>query len=123
MEFMPNCQKRQWIALGLLAVLIAVGPARAQTFVASIGGTVRDASGGFVPGVKVTVTDVTTNVSTTVMTNSTGNYMVPFLKSSAYKVTFEKDGFEKSVSENITLVMNQKLSLDSALQVGNVTQS
>ena len=57
-------------ALGLFA--LTAGWMSAQSTAGSIGGVVQDASGGLMPGVKVTVTDESTNVSTVVQTNHAG---------------------------------------------------
>ena len=108
-------------ALGLFA--LTAGWMSAQSTAGSIGGVVQDASGGLMPGVKVTVTDESTNVSTVVQTNHAGNYLVPFLKPGSYRVAFEKEGFAKRVSNGIELVLNQEVRMDAALQPGSVTQS
>jgi Carboxypeptidase regulatory-like domain len=83
--------------------------ASAQTFSGTIEGIVKDSSGAAVPGVKITITDVNTNVATTTVSNSAGNYLSAFLNPSIYSATFEKDGFEKTVVSGLTLAMNGKL--------------
>ncbi len=74
-------------------------------------------------GAKVTVTDEATTVATAVVSNHSGNYVVPFLKPGTYQVTFEKPGFAKIVSSGIQLVLNQDARLDAVLQPGAVTQT
>ena len=94
-----------------------------QSTVGSIGGIVQDSSGGVMAGVKVTVTDEATNVNTAVVTNNQGNYVVPFLKPGTYRVTFEKQGFEKRSLTGIGLVLNQDVRLDAAMQPGSLAQT
>ena len=47
----------------LVYLVLLAGMVHAQTFIASVSGTVQDATGGVVPGVKVSVTDVTTGTT------------------------------------------------------------
>jgi hypothetical protein len=50
-------------AATVLALLIGVVPAAAQTNTGQISGTIKDSSGGVLPGVTVTVTNVGTGSS------------------------------------------------------------
>ena len=63
----------------LMTGLLAVGVVQAQLVRSAILGTISDESRLVVPGVTVTVTNLATNVSQTIITDDTGNYMVPFL--------------------------------------------
>jgi hypothetical protein len=58
----------------LLAVLAVAAPAFAQFDTASVVGTVRDASGGAIPGATVTLTNTATGVAVTKTSNSSGAY-------------------------------------------------
>jgi hypothetical protein len=112
------------IALECLVVgLLFAGSAAAQTITGSIGGIVKDSSGAVVPGVKVTVTDKSTNVSVSTQTNGAGVYEVPFLTSSTFRVTFAKEGFKTYLEENVPVILNQAVHLDVVLVIGNTTQS
>jgi Carboxypeptidase regulatory-like domain/TonB dependent receptor len=110
------------VKLLLLSLWIAA-PGSAQTFSGTIEGIVKDSSGAVVPGVKVTITDVNTKAVTATVTNNAGNYLASFLNPSEYLATFEKDGFEKTVVEKLTLGMNGALRVDAVLTAGNVQQS
>ena len=55
------------------------------------------------PGVSVTITNVDTNVSATLTTNSTGYYQAPLLLPGNYRVTAELQGFKTSVRSGIIL--------------------
>lgn len=97
--------------------------ASAQSYAGSILGIVTDRSGLAIPGVAVTVTDAGTNVAINTTTNGAGNYAVPFLKPSQYRVTFTKKGFKRYVTGAIPVSMNQHYRLDVSLAVGQVTQT
>ncbi|HYT76103.1 MAG TPA: TonB-dependent receptor [Vicinamibacterales bacterium] len=94
----------------------------AQDFRGEITGRVSDSSGGRLPGVSVTVTNVATNVATTTTTNSEGDFSVPFLNPGTYTVTVELSGFKKLVRQGIELHISDKLSLPLTLEVGKVEE-
>ena len=80
----------------LLTVALAV-PAFAQSQAAngSIEGTVKDSSGGVLPGVTVTITNIDTGAERSVVTNESGLYRAPLLPLGTYRVVAELQGFKK----------------------------
>jgi hypothetical protein len=95
----------------------------AQTFSGTIEGIVKDGSGAIVPGVKVTIKDLNTGVEIKTVTNSAGNYLASFLNPSKYSAAFEKEGFEKTLVDGLTLGMNGRLRVDADLKTGSVQDS
>jgi hypothetical protein len=95
----------------------------AQTTSTSLLGTITDPSGATVPGVEVTVTNSGTNESRRVTTNNLGYYIVQALEPGEYRVTVRKPGFKTQVRSGIVLQVNQKLTLDFALAVGEVSET
>jgi hypothetical protein len=67
----PTVRRALFVAL-LLSVFAASASAQFDT--ASVVGTVRDSSGGVVPGATVTLTNTATAVSVTRTTNAEGIY-------------------------------------------------
>ncbi|MEO5741153.1 MAG: carboxypeptidase-like regulatory domain-containing protein [Vicinamibacterales bacterium] len=108
-------------ALGLLIVVSAT--AFAQETRGTIVGHVLDEQGGAMPGVSVTITNVDTNVSATLTTNSTGYYQAPLLLPGNYRVTAELQGFKTSVRSGIILSVAQQSSVDLTLGVGAVSET
>ena len=80
----------------LLAVVVVLGlnvtPTLAQGF-GTIVGTVSDASGSVIPAAKVTVIDVGTQTSRSVVANDQGYFVVPALHPSTYSVSTIASGF------------------------------
>ena len=108
----------------LCAVLLAVQPfALAQVTTGRIAGVVTDPSGSTLPDVSVTVTQVDTDTSTTVVTDAGGNYLATNLKIGSYTVSFQKQGFQRSVQSNVDVGIGQVVRVDVALKVGVVTQT
>src|ERR1035438_209906 len=89
----------------------------------TILGTVTDSSGAIVAGAKVTVTNISTNVAFQTSTSSAGDFNAPSLNPGTYKVTVAATGFERSVTNGITLTVNQKVRIDAALKPGAVSET
>jgi len=81
------------VALVGLCALVS-GTASAQITRGSIAGTVRDSSGGVVPGATVTITHVETNsVRPPVVTDEQGFFSAPGVEPGTYRVKTELSGF------------------------------
>jgi Carboxypeptidase regulatory-like domain len=112
------------IALCFTVLLMMAGRLFAQAgATGTILGTVTDSSGAIVPNAKVTVTETSTNVSFRTVTSSAGDYNAPSLNPGSYKVTVESAGFSKSVTNTITLNVDQKVRVDVALKPGAVSET
>ena len=107
---------------GLLFILCAAGPAAAQEITGSISGVVRDSSGAVTPNVKVTVTNVGTNVAKIVTTGPSGAYRVPFLFFGTYRVTGELEGFKTTQVDNVVLSTSEENRVDLTMTVGQVSE-
>src|SRR5215469_9145673 len=112
------------VSLLVGAVLcLTVIPVYGQAGKATISGSVTDPSGAFVSGTEVTVTNILTGLTTTVVTTETGTYVAPLLPLGTYRVTFHHDGFETFSQSNIVLTADEVARVDATLRVGQVTQS
>ena len=110
-------------SLFLSLILVCATALVAQDITGSISGTVTDASGAGVPGAKVTVTSIDRNqVVRTTATDGSGNYGAPLLAVGNYSVTVEAKGFKKTTQKDITLNVNDKLTVNVKLEVGDVQQ-
>src|SRR6266567_2508787 len=89
----------------------------------TILGTVTDSSSAIVSGASVTVTNTSTNVAVRTTTGSAGDLYVPSLNPGPYKVTVESRGFQKSVTNTVTLTVDQKVRVDVSLKPGAVTET
>jgi hypothetical protein len=109
--------------LRLIAVFaIASAAALAQTTLGAITGRVTDPSGGAVAGAAVLATNTGTGIVYRTNTNDTGNYVLQQLAVGAYEVAVEAKGFRKFLRKGIELSVAQTLSVDAALEVGQLEQ-
>src|SRR5262245_16154616 len=106
----------------LLAGVFYISAAYAQTSTGSLTGSVRDASGAYIPGVTITVTDTDRNTSLSTLSNDAGSYVVPVLSPGAYTLTAELPGFKRYVRDGVLLQVAQVSRIDVTLEVGQVSQ-
>lgn len=106
----------------LFAVVIRL-TAAAQETTGTITGVTTDSTGGVLPGVTVTLKSVNTGAVRSVVTNEAGIYIASGLSVGTYEVTFELQGFQSATQRNITLHVNDRLQIDSRMNVGGVAES
>ncbi len=102
--------------------LLASAALQAQVFNAQLTGVVTDASGGVVPGAKLTATNVSTQTSFSATTNGDGIYRFPDLQPAEYRVRCVNQGFKAFEQGPITLQVNQTLQLDIKLETGQTSE-
>src|SRR5437868_5474504 len=100
----------------LLALLLSAGSLPAQS-TAQINGTVRDASGGAIPGAEVKATNTGTGSVRTVTTETNGAYVLTNLAIGNYNIEVSKSGFSTAVDAGIVLQVDSNPTLDIALKV------
>jgi len=90
---------------------------------ASILGTVKDSSGAIIPGAKVTATNIDTHVAQVVTTNGDGAYNFPALQPGKYEVDISITGFKTFKQTGIVLNVNDALTVDAGMQIGQNDES
>jgi hypothetical protein len=113
----------QIVGVVLFLLLLAAIPIFAQAPTATIGGVVKDATGGTVAGANVTATNVDTGVARTQPTGDDGAYRFPALPVGNYEVQVMKDGFQTFDRKGLTLLVGQDVNVDVQLQVGSTGQT
>src|SRR5215471_539490 len=115
---------RTWFSRLLLvcAVLGLVAFPTLADLTGDVQGTVLDAAGAAVAGAKVTIKNVSTGATRTLVTNQSGEFSSPQMEIADYLVTIEKDGF-RSFTETVTVRSGEKTRLEAKMQVGNVNET
>ncbi len=88
-----------------------------------INGFVRDSTGAVVPSVNVSVINTATGQVRSTTSNETGFYAVTNLPIGSYTVSVEAAGFKKFVKTNVEVTLQATVSVDVALEIGQVTDS
>src|SRR5712691_197220 len=87
------------------SILLSV-PAWAQSAGSTIQGTVKDETGGAVPGVTVTVAAPELQVGKiSAVTETEGTYRIGALPAGTYRITFELPGFKTVVQTDFRLTI------------------
>ena len=84
----------------------------AQTFQAQVSGAVRDSTGAIVPNVKLTATNIATNVAFTTQSNEEGLYRFLALPPAQYKISAALTGFKTFEQGPLTLQVNDNITLE-----------
>ena len=106
----------------LLPLLALCATMYAQTGLGNIAGTVTDPSGAVVVGATVTATNVETGVKTTRPSNSTGFYEILQLLPGRYTLEAVAPGFKTFKREGITLQVEDRLTINVPLVLGQSTE-
>jgi len=107
--------------LTLVAVLLLPATAFAQ---ASLTGTVRDASGGVLPGVTVEAASPALIEKVRIaVTDGSGQYRIVDLQPGTYRLTVTLPGFNTVVREKIELTGNQTLTIPIDMRVGGLEET
>jgi hypothetical protein len=105
----------------LLAVFMCVLPSvtLAQVSGGSLTGTVRGDSGSAIPGVQVSIKDVTTGQVRTIQTDTSGSYSLPALPVGHYELTVSASGFVTQVLTGVTVAVGSERVLDIHMRSGS----
>ena len=99
-----------------LSLMLAVAQVSGQTAYGTIVGVITDSTAAAIPGAEVSVTNVGTNISSDVTTGPDGGYAVARLIPGLYRVEVSYGGFKTAASPELTLLVNQTLRFDAALE-------
>jgi hypothetical protein len=107
-----------------VAILLAVCALAcfAQESRGTVIGRVTDSTGAALPGVKVTIINMATNVTSTATTNDDGRFGAPFLLPGAYRVLTEKSGFKRFVQPGVEVRVSETTDLNIAMQAGEISE-
>jgi hypothetical protein len=107
---------------GVLVFMALVSANFAQEFRGTITGTVADPNGAVLPGATVVVKNIETNIATTVKTNDDGAFTVTALIPGTYTVSATGTGFKTSTRENLSVKVDDRLTVDFKLEIGSTAE-
>src|SRR5260370_3307180 len=105
------------LLLLILATTLMPSFVMAQIDRTEIDGTVKDQSGAVIEGASVLVAKGGTGLHRELSTNRDGIYTVPSLSPGTYTLTFAKEGFQKTVFQNVLQTVGQTRTLNVTLVV------
>jgi hypothetical protein len=103
--------------LALVCLLIPFS-AFAQSSTGAISGTAVDESGGALPGVSVTATNIATGASRTAVSNAAGSYQLALLIPGNYRVEAQLEGFQPIRREKVVVNVGTDVALNFSMKPG-----
>ncbi len=105
-------------ALSSLVFALVLSPAAFAQATGGLTGTVKDQNDAVVQGASITVKNASTNLRRNTTTNGDGRWSVSLLPVGTYSVSYEKEGFKKSVSQGTLVEASVTRTVDVVLAVG-----
>ncbi len=106
------------LCLGLVICLSSSAILLAQGTGGRVLGRISDPTGAVLSGVKVIATNEATGVTHDSASNDSGDFVFPDLPVGTYTVSFDLTGFKKAVRRSIALDINQVITLNMTMQLG-----
>ncbi len=106
----------------VLAVLVTVSTATAQTFTGGLRGSVKDAN-GVIPGVTVQLVNESTNVAREVVSNDEGLYNFAAVAPGVYTIKASLTGFKSYEQKGVRVSAQQFVTIDVAMEVGALQET
>jgi hypothetical protein len=118
-------QKEALMKLGRLVrltVALLALPLLAYAQDATLSGTVKDNSGGVLPGVTVTATNEASGITFTSVSDERGVYRMP-VRAGVYRISAELTGFTTAARPDIELLLGRAVTLDFTMQVSSLQET
>ena len=111
-----NCR---WL---LVAVLFAIVSYSQSATTGALTGAVSDSAGAALPHVTVTLANLATMATQTVVTGANGAYSFSMLPSGAYEVQFAAAGFKTARMSSVAVNVGEAPTLDAAMERGETAE-
>lgn len=108
-----------------MAVLLSLSSVSvfAQETTATITGQIVDSTGAAVSGAEITLTNVATKEARTVKSNDEGYYSLTFIQPGIYDMSVKMQGFKEFLNQRIEVQVNDRKTLNIALEAGQVSET
>ena len=110
------------LCLAILTSLVLVSAATGQQQLGAIQGSITDATGGALPGVTVTATNLATGVRRNTTSNESGVFRLQSLDPGRYKIVAELQGFRTAAQNDVTLSVGATLGVNFSMQTGAIEE-
>jgi hypothetical protein len=108
----------RFLLLALLLPVVAYG----QLTVGHVTGHVQDSSGALVSGARVTLTNEATGISANAISTSSGIYTFEQVNPGSYTVRVDAAGFAPQIAKGLQVHIQESITQDYSLAVGDVLQ-
>ncbi|MDE3180233.1 MAG: carboxypeptidase regulatory-like domain-containing protein [Acidobacteriota bacterium] len=109
-------------SMAVAAAALAFSLVAAGQTTGILRGTVKDPSGGVIPGARVTAIQNGTSVRRSVFSGSRGSYEFPALAVGTYTVEIEARGFKTFSQSDVSVTLGHVIVVNASLEIGIITQ-
>jgi hypothetical protein len=114
---------RSLLSVAVFAALLGLSTAAYAQVGGSISGTVKDPSGGVVPGVSIVARNTVLGTEFNTLTDAQGLYSFPKLPVARYDVTFLLDGFKPQKRTGVQVDADSAIQLNATLEIGEQSET
>ncbi len=114
---------RRWSFLLTVVFLVHQAALGQGSYTAQVRGTVTDPAHAVLNNAKVTVTNDSTSIATTVTTNASGEYVVNGLRPAIYTIKVEAPGFRDVVRTGLVLAVSQQATVDFEMHLASAAET
>jgi outer membrane receptor protein involved in Fe transport len=125
-----DCPRHRRGVIGLAAALIIIiaggllqPPRLAAQIAAAISGTLKDAQGGVMPAVTLTLRNSESGITRTIFSETNGTYRFAGLPPGRYDLKAELDGFGVTEIKDQTLTVGLEVKLDITMKIQSVEET
>jgi hypothetical protein len=125
-DFMEIWRRIRWVlhvALVLACLMGLTAPIAAQGTGGIIAGAIKDAQGGVLPGVTLTLRNVESGVVRTAVSEGNGTYRLPGLPPGRYQLIAELQGFASAEITDVTITIGLELQRDITMGLRAVQET
>lgn len=109
--------------LATVCILASVLPSFAQFDSASVLGTVKDNSGGVIPGATITLKNLDTGLVSVRVSDTNGSFEFITVRIGRYRLTSELQGFATAVVESLQVTIGGRQRVGLTMNVGQVSEN
>ena len=117
------CSRSGWAVSLVLVCWFGLAPLSAQSTLGGVNGTITDPTSAIVPGTSVTLSNLGTGVEVTASANASGFFVFVNVQPGDYTLVAEQVGFKTVVLPAFNVGVNQTVTQNLVLQVGEVTET
>jgi hypothetical protein len=117
---------RKNLARSVMSVLMVISllvPAASAQAGGSISGTIKDSTGGVIPGATVTLMNTALGTPFTVTSDGQGGYAFPNVPVGRYDLLITLDGFKPLKRTGLAIDINSRLQVDAVLELGEQSET
>ena len=118
-----KCAAALWSRVVLALAIALVGAATVSAQTGGISGTVKDTTGGVMPGVSVTVTSTALSTQFMATTDAQGFYSLPKLPVGRYDLLIELEGFKPQKRSDLAIDTDAAVQVNVTMEVGEQSET